>query len=88
MTLIKSFATNKLSHKRNTEELDMQLKSKNTASWLYLLIGLLGLSQVVWLNFVLDLPLFMYFIGLPLLVLPSITMIVLGLERSTQSQTR
>ena len=66
----------------------MQLKSKNTASWLYLLIGLLGLSQVVWLNFVLDLPLFMYFIGLPLLVLPSITMIVLGLERSTQSQTR
>jgi len=48
----------------------------------FFLIGVAGLAQVIWLNFNVELPLFMYFIGLPLLILPSFTMIVLGLSKS------
>ena len=51
---------------------------QNSTNWFYLFIGLTGLSQVAWLSFMIELPIFMYFIGLPLLIIPSLTMTILA----------
>ena len=57
----------------------------NIKNYLYLFIGVIGLAQVIWLSFNIELPLFMHFISLPLLILPSLTMVILGLSKSDYS---
>lgn len=45
----------------------------------HLLIGMVGLASAVWVNFLVTLPLFAYLVVIPLIFMPSLFLILLGL---------
>lgn len=48
--------------------------------FIYLVIGSLGLITVLWLSFALTMPVAFYFIGVPLILMPSLLVITQGLS--------
>lgn len=49
--------------------------------FIYLVIGGLGLATVFWLSFALTMPMAFYFIGVPLILMPSLLVITQGLSK-------
>lgn len=52
---------------------------------LFFTIGVLGLISALWLGMTMNFPVVVYFIGLPLVIFPSLTMITLSLDRTSNS---
>lgn len=53
----------------------------NTNKMLMFAIGVLGLLAVLWFNFLVELPLMSYFVVMPLVILPSLFLLLQGLSK-------
>ena len=53
---------------------------------LYFLLGIVGLVAALWINFTVDLPLFMYFMGMPFIVIPSLLTIAYSVNRDEHEE--
>ena len=57
----------------------------NSSHYIYCVISLLGLFVAFWLGFTVELPLAMYLIGLPLIIFPSIILLLQTLSKTGPS---